>query len=223
MKTYKTINYLLIIGIAFSFTFQAYADSGKGRGNSRNNEQNRGKDKGNRVTRSESTGRTSGGRNSQQVKTRESFNNSQTGRHDQYKNLPKYRSSVSKTPSTATRILHGGVNYSYNDGIFYKPSKKGYVVVAPPVGARVRILPSNYKRIVIGPSVYFYYYGAYYRHDRRLNHYFVVAPPVGAIVDALPYGYHKVFIDGITYYVFEGTYYRAFIDNYGEVLYEVVG
>jgi hypothetical protein len=55
------------------------------------------------------------------------------------------------------------------------------------------------------------------------SEYITVAPPVGAVIDALPDGYRKVIIDNNIYYEFNEAYYKAFIDEYGEVWYEVVG
>ncbi|OFX83393.1 MAG: hypothetical protein A2W99_11700 [Bacteroidetes bacterium GWF2_33_16] len=138
-----------------------------------------------------------------------------------YRDLPHWGYKYKVVPKGAFLLRHSGINYHYHSGIYYRPYGDTYVIVRAPIGVRVRTLPNGTVHFVIGGRRYFYYYGTYY--VRSVNDdYITVAPPVGAIVDALPDGYKKVIIDNNTYYEFEGTYYKAFIDENGEVLYEVV-
>ncbi len=128
---------------------------------------------------------------------------------------------VERVPRANVIVKHRGIPYRYKSGVFYRPRNNAYYVVHPPIGVRVRVLPSNYLRLTFGPRVYFYYYGAFYEH--RGNYYETVTPPIGARVDELPNGYYQVVIDSNTYYVVDGIYYKAILDENGAVWYEVVG
>jgi len=142
--------------------------------------------------------------------------------HHKYSKLPHWGHSYKVAPRGALVFPYSGVKYHYHGGIFYKPVGARYVIARPPVGLRVRTLPEKHVVVVVEGRRYFYYYGTYYVRTNG-NEYTTVAPPVGARVDALPDGYKKVVINGLTYYEFEGTYYEAYIDDSGEVWYEVVG
>ena len=54
------------------------------------------------------------------------------------------------------------------------------------------------------------------------NQYVTVDPRIRASVDGLPDGYREIKINGEIYYEFEDTLYVAFINNKGEVMYELV-
>ena len=60
-------------------------------------------------------------------------------------------------------VIHRNVTYYYDDGTFYVPRKNDYEVVAPPIGARVAELPSNYEEIVLDGNVYFKVDNVYYK------------------------------------------------------------
>jgi len=142
--------------------------------------------------------------------------------HNRYRDLPHWGFKYRAIPRDAFILRHSGINYHYYSGIYYRPYGDSFVVVKAPIGLRVRTLPIGSVHFVVGGRRYFYYYGTYYIKSVD-NDYITVAPPLGAIVDGLPEGYTKVVIDNNTYYEFEGTYYKAFLDENGEVLFEVIG
>lgn len=155
-------------------------------------------------------------RNQQQTKatSRKTPNNDQK---------PKWGTTVSSAPRKTTVIKTPQNNYKYRDGVYYRPTDDGRYHAGPaPVGARIRTLPTGFVRLVLGSVPYFYYYGTFYRTADQ-SYYEVVAPPVGATVYDLPEGYEKVIIEGISYYTYDGIYFKAFVDDRGEVAYEVVG
>lgn len=119
-------------------------------------------------------------------------------------------------------IQFGGIPYRYQYGHFYRPYGASFSVVMPPLGIRISTLPPGYRRVVVGPSPYYYYNGIYYRGlpDQQ---YEVVAPPLGATVNALPPGARVAVIDGQKYYEYNGTYYREEITAGSELSYTVVG
>lgn len=143
--------------------------------------------------------------------------------HHHYKSLPHWGNSFNAVPRSAYLISRSGVRYHYNRGIFYKPMGTKYVIARAPLGARIGALPKGHIYFVLNGRTFYYYYGTFYVRSGYDDQYVTVAPPVGAQVDELPDGYKKVFIDNNLYYEFEGVYYKAFINEYGEVWYEVVG
>jgi len=142
--------------------------------------------------------------------------------HHKYSKLPHWGHSYKVAPWGAVLFPYSGIKYHYHGGVFYKPVSGGYAIVRAPIGIKVRTLPAEHVVVFVNGRKYFYYYGTYYVHSNS-DEYTTVAPPVGARVDALPDGYKKLVINGLTYYEFEGTYYEAYIDDSGEVWYEVVG
>src|SRR2546421_11500340 len=94
-------------------------------------------------------------------------------------------------------LSFGGYRYHYMDGIFYRPYRSYFQVIAPPIGIRIGILPYGYSRIMVGPDPYYYYNGIFYRQSD--DYYEVVTPPVGAEVAELPAGAGAVVIDNKKY------------------------
>ena len=60
-------------------------------------------------------------------------------------------------------VIHNNVSYYYDDGTFYLPYKNNYQVVAPPIGARVAELPSNYEEIILDNTLYYRVENVYYK------------------------------------------------------------
>ena len=69
----------------------------------------------------------------------------------------------------------GGVPYYYDDGIYYGYSGGVYVVAAPPVGAVVSSVPSDFHPVVINGVTYYADNGTYY--VATPGGYEVVSPP----------------------------------------------
>ncbi|MGA0557512.1 DUF6515 family protein [Larkinella sp. VNQ87] len=143
--------------------------------------------------------------------------------HHRYRAYPRWGYRTTVIPRSTTVIYHGRVGYRYVDGVFYKPLGRTFVVVPPPVGLVIPVLPAGFVTITIGGAPFFYHYGTYYVKVSGQNQYRVVPPPAGAQVDSLPQGYEKIVLNGQTYYVLDGIYYQARIRENGEVAYEVVG
>lgn len=120
------------------------------------------------------------------------------------------------------RVVHRDVTLHYSRGIFYRPVRRGYLVVAPPVGLRIATLPPYYVRVVVRGTLFFYCNGVFYQksEDDRET-YVVVKPPVGAKVTELPEGYAIKLIDGKKYYVVDDTYYAEVLSD-NKMYYEVV-
>ncbi|MGZ3881411.1 MAG: DUF6515 family protein [Flavisolibacter sp.] len=137
-----------------------------------------------------------------------------------YVGAPRY----AIVPRTFISINFGGYPYWYDRGCFYGYYGGYYQPVFAPIGIHVSILPFGYFPIYVGPSMYYYYDGIYYRrYQDRDNEYEVVDAPMGAVVKSLPKGATKVVLNGEKLYEFDGTYYKEGTNNKNEVVYTVVG
>lgn len=85
-------------------------------------------------------------------------------------------------PPTAVAVPHGQQRYWFHDGTWYRHERGGYLVVAPPVGVVVPMLPVAYVTLSIGGVPTYYANEAYYQYVPELNGYQVVAPPADADV-----------------------------------------
>ena len=99
----------------------------------------------------------------------------------------------------------------YNDGVFYRKQNDGYIVIAPPIGYGVEVLPNNTFATTYNGETYYYYNGTFYRKD--MNRYVVVSPPIGCIVLNLPSDAEEITNDGFIYYYSNGTYYQPVNEN----------
>lgn len=127
--------------------------------------------------------------------------------HYRYRSLPKYRAVVATAPSAAVVITKGGATYRYHKGIFYNKGPRGFVVVRPVRGVRIRALPVGHRTVVVSGANYYYYYGTFYTSVSQ-NEYEVVDAPEGAVVDALPEGYEVLTKNDQEYYSLDGVYYQ---------------
>lgn len=75
------------------------------------------------------------------------------------------------------RIVVGGGRYYYSGGIWYAPRGPGFVVVGPPFGVFVPVLPAFYTTVWFGGIPYYYANDTYYQWVGAQNQYEVVAPP----------------------------------------------
>ncbi|HEY6954568.1 MAG TPA: DUF6515 family protein [Flavisolibacter sp.] len=137
-----------------------------------------------------------------------------------YVGAPRY----AVMPRSFVSITFGGYPYWYDGGCFYGYYGGYYQPVFAPIGIHVSILPFGYFPIYVGPSMYYYYNGIYYRRFQdRNDEYEVVDAPMGAVVKSLPKGATKVVLNGEKLYEFDGTYYKEGTNNKNEVVYTVVG
>jgi hypothetical protein len=83
-------------------------------------------------------------------------------------------------PRNVVVVRHRYYNYWYGGGVWYRPYGTRYVVVAPPVGVFVSVLPSFYSTLWFGGVPYYYANDAYYVWREPQRAYEVVAPPPGA-------------------------------------------
>jgi len=95
--------------------------------------------------------------------------------HDHYYPRPGY---VARDLSRHHRIIrYRSERFYYDGGIWYRPGPGGYVVVTPPFGVVVPLLPPFYTTIWVGNVPYYYADGVYYRWLAGEQAYVVSEPP----------------------------------------------
>ena len=66
-------------------------------------------------------------------------------------------------PRGHATVTVGGVRYHAVGATFYRPHARGFVVVPPPVGARLTVLPRGAVRVTRAGGVYYRHHGVHYR------------------------------------------------------------
>lgn len=95
--------------------------------------------------------------------------------HDRYYPRPGY--SIVRLPSQHIVVRYHDDRYYFHAGIWYRPIGTRFVVVAPPIGIVVPILPAFYTTIWFGGIPYYYANDAYYVWDPARDGYVVTEPP----------------------------------------------
>jgi hypothetical protein len=98
--------------------------------------------------------------------------------HNHY--YPEHGMSVAVAPHGGVPLAWHGDHYWYHGGVWYRPYGPSWVVVGPPVGIYVPVLPPVYTTVVFGGVPYYYANDAYYLWSDSERQYQVVAPPPGA-------------------------------------------
>ena len=80
-------------------------------------------------------------------------------------------------PVGAVSVGFGGGNYFFHGGVWFRPYGTRYVVVQPPVGIYLPVLPSDYATVWIGGVPYYYADGVYYNVAPGRGYVVVAAPP----------------------------------------------
>lgn len=136
-----------------------------------------------------------------------------------YKKPTRKVVSVRSLPQR-TVIKHRGQNYYYANNKFYTQSRGRYIVIAPKVGFRIKVLPTNFRKVRFNNHIYFHVNGIFYKQID--TEYEVVDPEIGTIIYELPDDYEKVIVNDNTYYEYANILYEK-IQVDGTRAYEVVG
>ena len=116
-------------------------------------------------------------------------------------------------------IVFANRNYFYDDdGNYYEQQAGDYVVVQPPVGALVPMLPPGVVTVVSGPTTFYYLDGVFY--VSQPPNFAVVNPPPGIVVPELPAGASQIIINGQVCYQFAGLNYLPSVQD-GVTVYTV--
>ena len=99
--------------------------------------------------------------------------------HDRY--YPPRGYAVNQLPHEAyVAHYHGGGQYYFNGGVWYRHSGASFIVIAPPFGIGIPFLPPYYTTIWIGGFPYYYADNTYYHWRPEMRQYVVTQPPQDA-------------------------------------------
>ena len=93
---------------------------------------------------------------------------------------PGRGSAVRVLPRGAYGVGYRDRHYWYHGGVWYAPWGPRWIVVAPPFGVFVPVLPGFYTTLWFGGLPYYYANDVYYLWRPERNAYEVVPPPEGA-------------------------------------------
>ncbi|HUL82281.1 MAG TPA: DUF6515 family protein [Gammaproteobacteria bacterium] len=85
--------------------------------------------------------------------------------------------TVAAVPRGAVVVRDGPNRYWFHGGVWYRPEGGRFVVIAPPVGVFVPVLPPFYTTLMLGGLAYYYANDAYYVWREPEHQYEVVDPP----------------------------------------------
>jgi hypothetical protein len=89
-------------------------------------------------------------------------------------------------PESYRPYYRGRDRYYFSGGIWYAPRGPGFVVVSPPPGLVVSVLPPYYSTVWFGGVPYYYADNVYYAWQPDQNGYAVVEPPENADAPSPP-------------------------------------
>ena len=98
--------------------------------------------------------------------------------HNQY--YPSRGYVTGQAPHDAVAVDHRNRRYWYGGGVWYAPYGPRWLVVAPPIGVYVPLLPPFYTTVWFGGMPYYYANDTYYMWHERERSYQVVEPPSDA-------------------------------------------
>lgn len=100
------------------------------------------------------------------------------GAHSDWRGArPPRGAVVPRPPPEAAIVRHGRDRYWYGGGVWYAPRGPRYVVVGPPRGVYVNVLPPFYTTVWFGAVPYYFADDAYYLWREERLAYEVVDPP----------------------------------------------
>ncbi len=109
----------------------------------------------------------------------------------------RWGTTVVRLPERYVSVQIGGVSFFVSDGVYYtrgvRPSE--YVVVRPPIGARVTHIPSDAIMVEVDRRAYYFYDDVWY--DEQLV---VVEPPYGGFIYQLPEEHEEIHYGDERYY-----------------------
>lgn len=97
-------------------------------------------------------------------------------------------------PRNHVVVPYRDTRYYFHGGVWYRPDGIRFIVVAPPIGLTVSLLPPYYTTVWIGGSPYYYADGVYYAWRPVQRVYEVVEAPREADVVALPPEPEQLFV-----------------------------
>lgn len=111
--------------------------------------------------------------------TRPQYDNYQENRNETlFKEYSAQGQFVRRIPKNAEKFKMAGKPFYMYEGIFYKPERKGYVIIPPPIGLRVKYVPRGARHLQIDRLDYYEINGTYYLDIPKKRYYEIVPEPV---------------------------------------------
>ncbi|WP_196892121.1 DUF6515 family protein [Aureivirga marina] len=130
--------------------------------------------------------------------------------------FPPYRHRVVyHFPHRPRVYYHHGHPYHFYNGYFWRPNRNRFIFSVPPFGLRINFLPTGYHKVFIGPDVYFYFKGTFYK--KYGEEYEVIKAPYNAVVYELPEEATEVYIGGKRFYEYNHVLYKVVRTPEGKV------
>ena len=101
--------------------------------------------------------------------------------HGQY--YPQRGTTFRSLPDERRQYDFRGEHYYFNGGAWYRSWGPNFVVVAPPIGLGIDLLPPYYTTVWLGGVPYYYADGAYYLWQPERRQYIVAQVPADASAD----------------------------------------
>ena len=114
--------------------------------------------------------------------------------HGHYRAYPVHGYSTYHLPYGYYSARYYGSPYYYHGGSWYRPYGPRYVVVAPPIGIGISVLPPYYSTVWFGASPYYYADDTYYTYRPERREYVVTEPPRGEVRTEPSHGSDEVFV-----------------------------
>ncbi len=99
------------------------------------------------------------------------------GRYNHGRYYPSMGSVRPSLPEGYRPYYRGAERFYFSGGIWYSPRGPGFVVVRPPAGLVISVLPPYYSTVWFGGVPYYYADNVYYAWQPEQNGYAVVDPP----------------------------------------------
>ncbi len=115
-------------------------------------------------------------------------------RYQHNRRYPRDGYIIKSLPERRHPIRFHDRDYFYFGGVWYLPSGPSFVVVRPPIGIVVPILPPFYTTVWLYGNAYYYANDVYYVWRPDLNGYQVTAPPAAESQPEPPYMADELFI-----------------------------
>lgn len=111
--------------------------------------------------------------------TRPRYDNYEENRNETlFKEYSAEGQFVRRIPRNAEKFKMAGKPFYMYEGIFYKPERKGYVIIPPPIGLRVKYIPRGARHLQIDRLDYYEMNGTYYLDIPKKRYYEIVPEPV---------------------------------------------
>jgi hypothetical protein len=113
-------------------------------------------------------------------------------RHDRY--YPARGTRFRTLPREHREIRYLGTRYFFHGGVWYRHVGTRYIVIQPPIGLYISVLPPYYTTIWFGGIPYYYAAGVYYTWLPDRHVYVVASPPSDESISEPPGDSEQLFV-----------------------------